>query len=481
MKKFLFALIASAAFLYAVPNEITPVIGGSHSFDSYKTDSHLTYGLRLGLGIDNIFVDQIELGYDYSSGVKHRSEKNDFHRVYLNAIREFSVSSKSKLYGIVGLGHEDVSGTTYDDKVTTFFGQFGVGVKYYFDNYFSVRGEVRYADRFKSNNPSMFYTIGFSVPIGNVEKAPVAEPVVQLQQVIEEEATPIIEIIEEDNIAEGNDIIKDDEDDIIIIDIDEEEIIPVAVEEEEEAKEESEIVKGIAKVMSLSIQGFDGEAAKRKKHFNFDFDSTRILKGDEEVAARIAKDLGEFQNVRVRNEGHTDSIGSNFYNLKLSQKRAEAVKNKLIEYGVAEARIDTKGYSFSKPVRENDTPEGRAENRRANVVFVAPVYYFELNSAELTQDGEDTLKAIAEKLKGYDKTIIQLEGHTDSTGSKLYNLKLSQKRADKVRDRLVEYGINPNNIDAKGFGSAYPIKSNGNKEGRAANRRVDILFTDHED
>ncbi|MDR0408175.1 MAG: OmpA family protein, partial [Campylobacteraceae bacterium] len=288
----------------------------------------------------------------------------------------------------------------------------------------------------------------------------------------QEVVAPVANIIEEENITEEDLLIEIEEEDIIII---EEEIVPAA-----EEAEESEIVKGITKIMSLSIQGFDGEAAKRKKHFNFDFDSAKILKGDEEIAQRIAKDLSEFQDIRIRSEGHADSIGSNFYNLKLSQKRSESVKNKLIEFGVAASQIETKGYGSTKPIRENNTSEGRAENRRANIVFIAPVYYFESNSAELTQEGEEVLKAIAKKLEGYDKTIIQVEGHADSTGGKLLNLKLSQKRADKVRDRLIEYGVDSNNIEAKGFGSAYPVKSNKTKEGRAANRRVDILFTNNE-
>jgi OOP family OmpA-OmpF porin len=455
MKKVFLAFIASMAFLYAVPNEITPVIGGVHPFASDKFDNHQTYGLRLGLGINKTFIDQIELGYDYSNGVKYynSNEKSDFHRVYFNAIKEFNMSNKTKIYGIVGLGHEDISGESYSDKAGT-FGQYGVGIKYYFDNYFSVRSEIRHAVKFNSGNSDLFYTIGFSIPVGNIEKAPVAEPIVQ--------------VVEEEDIEE----------DIIIID----EYETIEIEDEPEIAEESEILKDITKVMSLSIESFDGETAKRKRHFNFDFDKTEVLKSDEEVAERIAKELDEFQNIRVRSEGHTDSIGSGLYNLKLSQKRSEAVKNKLIEYGVAENQIETKSFGESKPIRENNTPEGRAENRRVDIVFVAPVYYFELNSAELTQEGEETLKAIAEKLEQYHKTIIiRVEGHTDSTGNKLYNLKLSQKRADKIKDRLVEYGLDQNNIETKGFGSAYPIKTNNTKEGRAANRRVDILFINRED
>ncbi|MDR3177465.1 MAG: OmpA family protein [Campylobacteraceae bacterium] len=481
MKKFLFALMASATFLCAVPHEITPVIGGVHPFGSDKLDSHTTYGLRLGLGINTAVVDQIEFGYDYSKDVKYSNSKgiSDFHRVYLNAIKEFSISNKAKLYGIVGLGHEDLCCKSYGYDVGA-FGQYGIGLKYYVDDYFSIRGEVRHGIKFDSGDNNLFYSIGFSIPIGGAEKASVAvEPAVQTIQVVEEKKITEIEDDTEDDIV----IIDEDdenitEDDIIIIDEDED----IALTEDEQvyaaAAEESKILKGVTKVMSLSINGFNG-AVVRKKHFNFNFDSTQVLKNDEETAARIAKDLSGFQDIRIRNEGHTDSIGTSFYNLKLSQKRSETVKDKLVEYGVSKNQIETVGYGSSKPIRENNTPDGRAENRRVEVVFIAPVYYFESNSAKLTQEGEETLKAIAKKLEGYEKTIIRVEGHTDSTGSKLHNLKLSQKRADTVKDKLVEYGVSSNNIEAKGFGSAHPIKPNNTKDGRATNRRVDIIFVDN--
>ncbi|MDR0407608.1 MAG: porin family protein, partial [Campylobacteraceae bacterium] len=161
MKKFLIAFVASVTFLCAVPNEITPVIGGVHPFDSDKFESHLTYGLRLGLGIDATFIDQIEFGYDYSKNIKYRNsnEINDFYRVYLNAIKEFGISNKMKLYGIVGLGHDDVYGKTHGYERGG-FGQYGVGVKYYFDNYFSIRSEIRHGIKFDSGDGSLFYTVG---------------------------------------------------------------------------------------------------------------------------------------------------------------------------------------------------------------------------------------------------------------------------------------------------------------------------------
>jgi OOP family OmpA-OmpF porin len=62
--------------------------------------------------------------------------------------------------------------------------------------------------------------------------------------------------------------------------------------------------------------------------------------------------------------GHTDSDGDNAYNLKLSQQRADAVKQQLISQGIDASRFTTKGYGSSKPIADNTSPEGKANNRR---------------------------------------------------------------------------------------------------------------------
>lgn len=74
--------------------------------------------------------------------------------------------------------------------------------------------------------------------------------------------------------------------------------------------------------------------------------------------------LKKYDSVNLTVEGHTDNSGDETYNLKLSQKRSEAVKNYLISKGIFEARILAKGYGEFKPVSDNLTPEGRAKNRR---------------------------------------------------------------------------------------------------------------------
>ncbi len=73
-------------------------------------------------------------------------------------------------------------------------------------------------------------------------------------------------------------------------------------------------------------------------------------------------------DLKIRVEGHTDSIGSEKYNLDLSKKRAEAIKAYLVGKGIEKSRITSIGYGFSRPIAGNDTKEGRALNRRAELI-----------------------------------------------------------------------------------------------------------------
>jgi len=86
------------------------------------------------------------------------------------------------------------------------------------------------------------------------------------------------------------------------------------------------------------------------------------------VLNEIYKMLDEHPDVNVSIEGHTDNVGDNDMNQKLSEERAETVRKQLISMGIKEARLTSKGYGESKPVNTNDTPEGRAENRRVEFV-----------------------------------------------------------------------------------------------------------------
>ena len=76
--------------------------------------------------------------------------------------------------------------------------------------------------------------------------------------------------------------------------------------------------------------------------------------------------------------------------------------------------------------------------------------------------------------------LIRVEGHTDNDGKELYNLHLSQSRAQAVVDYLVEAGIGRHRLDPAGFGEARPIAENETEEGKAKNRRVEFLIVERD-
>lgn len=104
---------------------------------------------------------------------------------------------------------------------------------------------------------------------------------------------------------------------------------------------------------------------------------------------------------------------------------------------------------------------------------------FETNSATLTADSRAVLDAVATDLKKYPNLRIELQGHTDSSGSDAYNLKLSQQRADSVRSYLAGQGVTASQLTARGYGETQPIDDNSTAEGRLRNRRVVMLVLDN--
>jgi len=97
--------------------------------------------------------------------------------------------------------------------------------------------------------------------------------------------------------------------------------------------------------------------------FDFDKAEVKAIYGDE--LAAVAEAMKRHPDIVLVLEGHTDAIGTEAYNLDLSRRRVEAVKAKLVsDYGIDPARIETEAYGESRPVADNATPEGRAQNRR---------------------------------------------------------------------------------------------------------------------
>jgi outer membrane protein OmpA-like peptidoglycan-associated protein len=100
---------------------------------------------------------------------------------------------------------------------------------------------------------------------------------------------------------------------------------------------------------------------------NFDFDKAVIRPDAKVILDEAASILGKNPDVAVSVDGYTDSVGTDAYNMKLSQRRADAVKTYLVGKGVSAGRLTPHGFGETNPVASNDTKEGRAMNRRVEL------------------------------------------------------------------------------------------------------------------
>ncbi len=100
---------------------------------------------------------------------------------------------------------------------------------------------------------------------------------------------------------------------------------------------------------------------------------------------------------------------------------------------------------------------------------------FQSQSDRILSESDSLLEQIVEILQRYPRTHIEIRGHTDATGSAVFNLNLSQHRADAVRQYLIAKGISPDRLIARGYGASQPVASNATPEGRKKNRRVEFI------
>lgn len=224
----------------------------------------------------------------------------------------------------------------------------------------------------------------------------------------------------------------------------------------------------------------------------FAFDSAELSDSGKEYISNYADELGDAltQAYSVTVIGYTDSTGDAKYNQGLSERRAKAVADYIDTLAVPSNKnvVRTLGRGESDPIASNDTPEGRAENRRVEVVVVGQpraldamifpaVALFERRSAEISGSGDALMKQSIEDAKEVLKRSVYIEvvGHTDDVGDDDYNMKLSEQRAEAVRTYLVNAGVDESKIVSWGAGETMPAANNATEEGRAENRRVEVL------
>ena len=118
------------------------------------------------------------------------------------------------------------------------------------------------------------------------------------------------------------------------------------------------------------------------------------------------------------------------------------------------------------------TPAGAKVDARG--CWVLHNVHFDVNKAEIKPRYYPILDEVVLVLKKNPDVRIEIQGHTDNTGTPSYNKKLSERRARAIMDYLVSHGISQNRLTAVGYGESRPIASNATPEGRQMNRRVEL-------
>jgi OOP family OmpA-OmpF porin len=220
-------------------------------------------------------------------------------------------------YAVLGAGEIYLDADAFDTKETTING--GLGVRWMLTRRFGVRLDWRMLYGLDESTKDSMLTAGLNLYTGRVTPKPV--PV----------AAPL-----------------DSDGDGVTDDVDQCPNTPAGV-----------------RVDNFGCPLAVTQIASIKLMVNFGFDSTKVEEKYFSDLGELAEFLKRFEDVQVDVEGHTDSVGPDDYNKELSQRRAQAVVDMLVdEYGIAPQRLEAVGYGEEKPVADNSTAEGRAENRR---------------------------------------------------------------------------------------------------------------------
>ncbi|NIP17859.1 MAG: OmpA family protein [Xanthomonadales bacterium] len=154
---------------------------------------------------------------------------------------------------------------------------------------------------------------------------------------------------------------------------------------------------------------------------------------------------------------------------RLAESRASEVELARREAEIAAQQVDT---------LQKQLENLQLRQTESGVVVTLGDVLFESGETVLLESAHSSLVEVVDLLQSEPDKLIRIEGHTDSVGSAQSNLELSDLRAQAVRQALVDLGVGEDRVTAVGLGEDFPIASNESEEGRARNRRVDVILLD---
>jgi OOP family OmpA-OmpF porin len=408
------ALIVSATAASGAVKEgqfsISPVIGG-YTFDSKQhLDTNLVYGARVGYNFTNKFG--VEALFDYAKSKANSGGNGDVNMYRYGGEMLYHFWPENNLVPYLAAGFAGITVKENDSsKITRGAFDYGLGAKYFLNDSFALRGDVRHIiysyNKSTNSNNNFEYTLGAHIPFGGVKPVtkPIEEPPVQVsaqpkaapaapQVVIEPPPQPLSTLsalpatITSGQTARLSWTSQNASDCAIQPDIGpvslngNKEITPAAdtsytltcTGEGGKTTSATAVAVTIPPPPAPAPVAMSAQKAAAAKRFcdkpavlavEFDTNKADIKPKYRADLEKLAEFLTEFPNAKGEISGHTDNVGGKDFNLKLSQRRADSVTQYMQKnFGIATERLTAKGFGFAKPVASNKTKAGKAKNRR---------------------------------------------------------------------------------------------------------------------
>ena len=431
---------------------VAPRINGVWVDDGRKAEDDIGFGAALGKAISPKW--NVELGADSSghrrAGVDDRLRINT---IDLNALRVFKREDRINPYLIAGIGQIDTNAPSNDKDI---YGKAGLGLMADIAKNTSkgtnlqLRGEMHVRKVFADAADLTDYvaSLGLLYSWGGSIAAPAAAAIAAI-------APAVVKPVDGDDDRDG---------------------VP-------NSRDKCPNTPAGAKVDSDGCEC--GDVVLRG--VTFVTDSSEITPQGQLVLDSLVAGLQRRAGTKLEIRGHTDSVGSDAYNLALSQRRADSVKAYLVSKGLNAADLSTIGLGEMQHIATNDTAEGREQNRRVTLQALSVIcearasedlvlrgVTFKTNSAVITPTSKLVLDSAVAYLKARPNAAAEVRGHTDSVGNDEANMRLSKARAEAVRDYLIAGGIDAGRLTANGYGETEHIAPNDTPAGREQNRRVTL-------
>ena len=444
--------------------ELSPFVGYSFFQERQNLENSPVFGGRIGYNFTNSLglegtgeftrshVDDKALTFTRQGEFTSPINKVDITRYYLDLIYTFMPESKFNPFVVAGYGASHFDPKINSKNMSTL--DYGVGAKYWVAENVALRLDVRDNMVFDEHIHNIETTLGVVFALGGRSSAaPVRE------SEAEAEPAPAPPVIKEEPQAKAAPA--------------EAPLEPVPAAEPTPER--------MKYCVTLDIE--------------YDINKDAIRPEYNGEVAKVGDFMKKYPTTSAVIEGYSDEVGSDDFNMKLSQRRAESVVKSLeANYGIDPSRLSAKGYGKARPIADNATDEGKQKNRRIDAIIdcaldvkeiAAPPgrlcitlkAEFATNSAKVDPRYYDEINKVGDYMKKYPTTTAVIEGHTDNLGSPEHNMKLSQQRAENVVNYLVENsGIDRSRLSAKGYGSTRRIAYNNTPEGRQKNRRTNAII-----